>query len=59
MEGYKSGEWVLVDYGDFIVHVFAREARQFYDLERLWRDAVRVALPDDTSGKTDGSLRSE
>lgn len=58
MEGYKSGEWVLVDYGDFIVHVFDSKARQFYDLERLWRDAARVALPEGiTGGKS--SLRSE
>lgn len=50
MEGYNSGEWVLVDYGDFIVHVFENKARQFYDLERLWREAVRVALPDEFRG---------
>lgn len=35
IEGYASGEWVLVDYGDFIVHVFNKEAREFYDLARL------------------------
>jgi ribosome-associated protein len=59
MEGYNTGEWVLVDYGDFIVHVFDNKARQFYDLERLWRDAVRVQLPADVSGASDSSLRSE
>src|SRR5262249_30285049 len=37
VEGYQSAEWVLVDYGDFIVHVFDHKARRFYDLERLWR----------------------
>jgi len=47
IEGYSSAEWVLMDYGDFIVHIFNKEARDFYDLERLWRDAGRVALPDD------------
>lgn len=47
IEGYKSGEWVLIDYGDFIVHVFDKDAREFYDLERLWRDARRVELPSD------------
>lgn len=47
IEGYSSAEWILMDYGDFIVHVFNEEARDFYDLERLWRDAGRVTLPDD------------
>ncbi|HEY0320393.1 MAG TPA: ribosome silencing factor [Pyrinomonadaceae bacterium] len=59
MEGYNTGEWVLVDYGDFVVHVFDSKARQFYDLERLWRDAVRVALPEDVTGGHDSSLKSE
>jgi ribosome-associated protein len=47
IEGYASGEWVLVDYGDFIVHVFNKEAREFYDLARLWLDARKVELPED------------
>lgn len=47
VEGYKSAEWVLVDYGDFIVHVFDDKARRFYDLERLWREATPVELPSD------------
>jgi ribosome-associated protein len=47
IEGYSSAEWVLLDYGDFIVHIFNKEAREFYDLERLWRDAGVVSLPDD------------
>ena len=47
IEGYNSGEWVLLDYGDFIVHIFNNEAREFYDLSRLWRDARRVELPAD------------
>jgi len=47
VEGYSSAEWVLMDYGDFIVHVFNKESREFYDLERLWRDARRVELPND------------
>lgn len=58
MEGYNTAEWVLVDYGDFVVHVFDNKARQFYDLERLWRDAVRVPLPEDIAG-SNSSLRSE
>jgi ribosome-associated protein len=44
-EGYERGEWVLVDYGDFIVHIFSDTARKFYDLERLWRHAKTVELP--------------
>jgi ribosome-associated protein len=45
IEGYSGAEWVLMDYGDFIVHIFNKEAREFYDLERLWRDARRVEIP--------------
>jgi len=47
IEGYRTGEWLLMDYGDFIVHIFNKEAREFYDLERLWRDAGKIALPED------------
>ncbi len=47
IEGHAAGEWVLLDYGDFIVHVFDKEAREFYDLERLWLDAGRVEVPSD------------
>ena len=46
IEGYSSAEWVLLDYGDFIIHLFNTEARDFYDLERLWRDAGKVDLPE-------------
>ena len=51
IEGYNAAEWELMDYGDFIVHVFDRESREFYDLERLWRDARRVELPADVGGQ--------
>lgn len=47
IEGYQTAEWVLVDYGDFIVHIFEDKARRFYDLERLWREGTRVQLPAD------------
>ncbi|QQS44860.1 MAG: ribosome silencing factor [Acidobacteriota bacterium] len=43
-EGYQAGEWVLIDYGAFVVHIFVDQARKFYDLERLWRDAERVEI---------------
>ena len=44
-EGYQQGEWILVDYFDFIIHVFAPQRRDFYGLERLWGDAKRVEVP--------------
>ncbi|MDQ2713260.1 MAG: ribosome silencing factor [Acidobacteriota bacterium] len=44
MEGYEQGEWILLDYGDFLVHIFSESARSYYDLERLWRPAKSVAL---------------
>lgn len=47
LEGYKRAEWVLVDYFDFIVHVFSPSARAFYGLERLWGNAARIDVPDD------------
>jgi ribosome-associated protein len=39
IEGYSTAEWILMDYGDFIVHIFSESARSYYDLERLWRHA--------------------
>lgn len=44
VEGRTNAEWILMDYGTFIVHVFNEKSRQFYDLERLWRDAEKVEL---------------
>ena len=41
-EGYKQAEWVLLDYVDFVIHIFSEKARQFYDLERLWKSAKRL-----------------
>ena len=46
VEGYNAAEWILMDYGDFIIHIFEQKAREFYDLERLWRDAKKVELPE-------------
>ncbi len=46
VEGYESGRWILIDYGDVVAHVFNREARGFYDLEGLWADAPRFTVED-------------
>jgi ribosome-associated protein len=60
VEGYKTAEWILLDYGDFVVHVFEQKARKFYDLERLWRESKRVQLPAEFSTESGaGSLRRE
>ena len=45
-EGYHSHSWVLIDYGNVVVHVFTTEARRFYDLDRLWQDGNEVDLSD-------------
>ena len=46
VEGYKQAEWVLLDYVDFVVHIFSERARKFYDLERLWKSAARLTPAD-------------
>lgn len=46
VEGRDDARWILMDYGDFVVHVFDAEAREFYDLEHLWSDAPRLAWED-------------
>ena len=46
VEGFERAEWVLLDYFDFVVHVFSKHAREFYALDRLWGSAVRHELPD-------------
>ena len=48
VEGYARAEWVLVDYFDFVVHVFSKHARDFYGLDRLWGNATRIEIPDVT-----------
>jgi ribosome-associated protein len=45
-EGYNQADWVLLDYVDFVVHIFSENARKFYDLERLWKTATRLQLAD-------------
>jgi len=44
LEGYTQSEWILMDYFDFVVHIFSERAREFYDLERLWKSASRVPV---------------
>lgn len=46
IEGYTQADWVLMDYVDFVVHIFSESARKFYDLERLWKSAKRLQLAD-------------
>ena len=47
-EGHRSTEWALLDFGGFIVHVFGEQARKYYDLERLWREAPKLEIADET-----------
>jgi len=46
VEGYARAEWILLDYFDFVVHVFSKHARDFYGLDRLWGSATRIEYPD-------------
>ena len=48
VEGEAAGRWILLDFDDVILHVFLESVRTFYDLERLWSEAPRMAVPDDT-----------
>lgn len=59
VEGYRTAEWILIDYGDLIVHIFGDKARKFYDLERLWREGRRVELPGEFANEPVSSLRKE
>ncbi len=61
-EGRGSAEWMLLDYGFLIVHIFSERARQYYDLERLWRNAERIDIgsdgPRDSDSHADGAPRT-
>jgi ribosome-associated protein len=46
VEGHRGGTWILQDYGDVVVHLFSPEAREFYDLDRLWQDAKALDLTE-------------
>ncbi len=56
-EGHRSTEWALLDFGGFIVHVFGEQARKYYDLERLWREAPKLEIAD--AGEKRGKELSE
>jgi ribosome-associated protein len=47
MEGYEEGRWIVLDYGDVMVHLFDPESREYWDIEQLWSDAQRVPVPAD------------
>ena len=50
-EGYEEGRWIVLDYGDVMVHLFDAEARAYWDLEHLWSDARRVSVPDGAAAR--------
>lgn len=59
VEGYEDGRWILIDAGDVVVHVFVRDAREHYDLDRLWADAPRIPLPEAPAEPAVGRRRTE
>jgi ribosome-associated protein len=59
VEGYQAAEWILIDYGDFIVHVFDEKSRKFYDLEYLWREAKRQRVSPELLESEISKVKSE
>ncbi len=60
IEGFQYARWILIDYGDTIIHVFEEETRQYYDLEKLWLDAPRIPFADkDNMGRENKRAISE
>ena len=51
-EGYEEGRWIVLDYGDVMVHLFDADARAYWDIEQLWSDAKQVPLPAEAAGVT-------
>jgi len=56
-EGHRSADWALLDFGGFIVHVFSEEARRYYDLERLWRAAPKLEVPEQPDSSLSASYQ--
>jgi ribosome-associated protein len=59
VEGLREGRWVLVDFGDWVAHIFYEELREYYDLEGLWFDAPRVQVPKEVSAPARSSARGK
>jgi ribosome-associated protein len=59
VEGFQNAEWILIDYGDFVVHIFDEKARRFYDLERLWREARRIDVSPEQIGSEIANFKFE
>ncbi len=57
VEGYRTGEWILMDYSDLIIHIFTRERREFFNLERLWGDAPRMEVVERPKKKRSSGSR--
>ena len=58
IEGYTRGEWVLMDYLDFVIHIFTKERREFYALEKLWSDAPRLPVEDPIATQREAGKRA-
>jgi ribosome-associated protein len=58
-EGRHSSDWALLDFGSFVVHVFSEQARRYYDLERLWRQAKKLEIPDEPADAFSPSAAEE
>jgi ribosome-associated protein len=59
VEGYNHAEWILLDYVDFVVHIFSERARSFYDLERLWRSSRRVGRQQAKTSSVEQTANSQ
>ena len=57
VEGYQNSEWILMDYADLVIHIFSKNARIYYDLERLWRDGKKLDPSQFLEKKTAGTIR--